>query len=177
MKNFALALVLVASTGCKGKDNATSAARPSEPARPTAPARGAIKLADLPDGWTRSDGPDGAAKLEYVAAVNETKFPVDNAVFSFDLGVVDDAAAPTDPAAYGEWQAGEMKDKVLKTEKLGDAVYFEFRGNHFQIVTTGGSKLLRCGGSLYRDKDYDQIPKIRDAALAQAKQLCATMRL
>jgi hypothetical protein len=203
-----LAIALVAVLGCKGKDEAAPTPRPAEPAAPApapapAPAEpaakpaepvaepakpsaptAAIKLAELPAGWDRTDEGD-TAKLEYVAATNETRFPVDNAMFTFTLGVVADAAAPKDAAAYGEWHAGQMKDKVLKTEKLGDATYFEFHGprdakeadRYFQVVTTAGGKLLHCGGSLYRDKDYNQIPKIRDAVIAQAKQLCASMKL
>ena len=185
-----LVIALVATLGCKGKDEP---APPAKPAAPTAPAeptgqapkateatptatQTTIKLADLPSGWERTDEADGTVKLELVAAANQTKFPVDNAVFTFTLGVVTDPGAPRDAAAYGEWHAVQMKDKVLKTEKLGDATYFELPGR-FEVVTSSGGKLLHCGGSLYRDKDYNQIPKIRDAAIAQAKQLCASMKL
>jgi len=199
-----LAIALVAVLGCKAKDEPAPPAKPAEPAvqapKPTEPAAApaaapaatpaakpvaTIALAPLPSGWERTDQADGSAKLELVAATNETKFPADNAVFTFTLGVVTDPGAPKDAAAYGEWHAGEMKDKVLKTEKLGDATYFEFHGprdakeadRYFVVVASAGGKLLRCGGSLYRDKDYNQIPKIRDAAIAQAKQLCASMKL
>ena len=36
---------------------------------------------------------------------------------------------------------------------------------------------VRCAGSLYRDKDYNKIPKVRDAALADAKKLCTSVTL
>jgi hypothetical protein len=193
MKHWMIALVAV--VGCakgKNKDKPVEQARPVEtapaeppkPAEPAAkpvepppsPAKAAIKLGELPSGWERSDEADGSVKLEYVAAVNDSKFPVDNAVFTFTVDQLP-AGASKDAAAYGDWLAGETKQKVIKTEKLSDGVYYEFESKDdksFQLVKTSG---VRCGGSLYRDADYNKIPKVRDAVLADAKKLCASASL
>jgi hypothetical protein len=165
----------VEATPAEPPKPAEPAAKPVEPP-PAAPAKAAIKLGDLPSGWDRSDEADGSVKLEYVAAVNDSKFPVDNAVFTFTIDQLP-AAAPKDAAAYGDWLAGETKQKVIKTEKLSDGVYYEFESKDdksFQLVKTSG---VRCAGSLYRDTDYNKIPKVRDAVLADAKKVCASASL
>src|SRR5690349_714493 len=120
MKHWMIALVAV--VGCtKGKNKdkpepveqakpvETAPAEPPKPAEPAAkpvepppaPAKPAIKLGELPSGWERSDEADGSVKLEYVAAVNDSKFPVDNAVFTFTVDQLP-ADAPKDAAAYGD---------------------------------------------------------------------------
>jgi hypothetical protein len=201
MKQLPILITVIALVACgKSKDTASDKTeKPTEPAKkpvdepkpepkkepeptkdiakaPDKAATVAIKLDELPTAWGREDAPDGTSKLEVVEGVNGSKFPVDNAVFSFTLGPVTGGNLPKDAAAYGEWHAGQTKTKVEKTEKLGDAVYYEFAAGHFAVVTTVNGTLVSCGGSLYRDKDYDQIPKVRAAVLAQAKKLCASMK-
>jgi len=166
-----------------GAAGSGSAASSGSAAPPTA----AIKFDELGAGWERTDEADGG-RLGYVAAVNDSKFPVDNAEFQFTFGPLDGFEGddlPTDPAKYGDWNALEMKTKVDKTEKIGDAHYFAFFGprdatdedKYFQVVKKLGDKLWLCGGSLYKGADYNKIPKVRDEVLANAKKICASMKL
>jgi len=163
-----------AMAGSDGSAGSGSAA----PAAPTA----AIKLDALPAGWDRADEADGG-KLETVVAVNQSKFPVDNAEFTFAFNPVVGDNLPTDPAKYGEWFALEMKTKVEKTEKIGDAHYFLFAGPRdakdadklWHVVKKVGDKLWWCGGDAYRNADYNKIPKERDKVIGEAKKICASM--
>jgi hypothetical protein len=205
MNKLSIALVLVAAVGCSKKESAdkpaakveeTKAEPPkaeppkaeppkAEPPKaepPKAPAMAAIKV-DLPAGWDRTEQADGTSTLEYVAGVNDSKFPVDNAVFKFAITPIEgDDTLPADPAEFGSWYAMNWKIKLNKTEKLGDAVFFEFSGpsgttpEDFTVVAKVNGKLVSCGGSVYRDADYNKIPKVRDEVIAQVKKICATMK-
>lgn len=161
-----------------GSADATGSAAGSGSAAATGPSA-AVKLDELPAGWERSDEADGG-KLETVVAVNDSKFPVDNAMFTFTFGPVTGDGAPTDPTKYGAWQAAQTKAKLDKAEAMGDAQYVTFSGpekgeKSFRVVKKLGDQLWSCGGSLYQDADYNKIPKVRDEAVAAAKKLCASM--
>lgn len=125
----------------------------------------------LPDGWV-----DSGLQLDHVEAVNESEFPADNAQFVFDYGL-DDPTMPKDPKEY---QAVLEKalggEKIVKDDKLPNGHYFE-TAHAFRYVIDAGDKRIHCGGSLYKDADYDKIAKVRDAAVANAKKLCASAKL
>jgi hypothetical protein len=193
--------VVVALCGCKksskpepaptpptGSDASAPATAPVDAAAAApvavdaaAPASAAIKLDHVPDDWTRTDEADGGT-LEGYAAVNESKYPVDNAQFTFQFGPSPDGA-PADPAKFGEWFALEMKTKIEKTENLGDATYYVFAGPKggdgdklWHVVKKLGDKLYQCGGPMYAAGDYKHIPKERAAMVATAKKICASMK-
>jgi hypothetical protein len=190
-----VAAALCAFVGCKKKqtenappaDKGTAVASGSAPAPDAAEAVNAdtgaaptagIKFDNLPESWERTDDADGG-KLENMVAVNDSKFPVDNALFTFTFKPVTAAGAPTDAAKYGEWHALATKTKVDKTENIGDAHYYAFADPvdpSWVVIKKVGDKLWQCGGSLYQDADYNKIPKIRDEQLALAKKICASMR-
>jgi hypothetical protein len=212
MRTISISLVtaVLAMSACKKKQNEpkaepaapTTAAKPVADPAPAPPAAApdttasadtiggsrsksptaTLKL-DLPDSWDRIDNDDGG-RLETYSAVNDSKFPVDNAVFTFEYGPAA-ASAPSDAAKFGEWHALEMKTKVDKTEVIGDATYYAFAGargakdgdKYWLVVKKVGDKLWQCGGSLYNDADYNKIPKERDEQLATAKKICASMKL
>ena len=208
MRTISISLVtaVLAISGCKKKQSEptvepaapTTAAKPvADPAPPAAAPTAsadtiggsrsksptaALKI-DLPESWDRIDNDDGG-RLETYAAVNDSKFPVDNATFTFEYGPAA-AGAPADAAKFGEWHALEMKTKVDKTEAIGDATYYAFAGlrgakdadKYWLVVKKVGDKLWQCGGSLYKDADYNKIPKERDQQLATAKKICASMKL
>ena len=189
-----VAVALCALVGCKKKqsdappEKVTAAAKPVADPAPAPPAAApgseksptaAVKL-DVPESWDRIDNDDGG-RLETYAAVNDSKFPVDNATFTFEYGPAA-AGAPSDAAKFGEWHALEMKTKVEKTEAIGDATYFAFAGDakdgkYWLVVKKVGDKLWQCGGSTYQDADYNKIPKVRDEHLAIAKKICASMKI
>jgi hypothetical protein len=150
-------------------------------AAPVSPSA-AIKLDNVPDDWNRTDEADGGT-LEGYAAVNQSKFPVDNAQFTFHFGPAPDGA-PAEPAKFGEWFALELKTKAEKTEKLGDATYYLFTGPKggdgdkvWHVVKLLGDKLYQCGGPTYAAGDYKHIPKESAAMVATAKKICASMKL
>jgi len=175
-----LALSFVTLVGCKGEDKAQTptpkpttpepAPTPTEvtPPTPTPPAPAPtpahdvskIKFTGAPEDWTVADG-----KIELFVAVNESKFPVDNATFQFQYGFED--SSPTTDADF------DKKSKVP-----GGALYESTKQKTFRYVLDNGSgPKIVCGGSLYRDTDYNKIPKERDAVIAKVKKVCATAKL
>jgi len=171
-----------------GKVNGVATAMPAGAvagggsAPPPASVSAAVKFGYLPGDWTRTDDA-GGGKLEYVAAVNQSDFPVDNAVFTFGFLPVSGEALPTKPAEYGSWWALQTKTKVNKTEKLGDAYCFEFPDPNpasneptFTVAVNVRGQVWQCGGTLYRDKDHNKIAKVRDKVIAEAKKICASMQ-
>lgn len=140
----------------------------------------------LPAGWTREDDEYGAAFVK-VVAVNESKFPVDNAEFRIRVAPITcDDECPTRGEDFGSYTAQTVKDSVKKTEPRGTAVYYEAvsknesdegvtydEGFYFAYIFNGAP--WTCGGSLYRDKDFDKIPKIRAAALKEATAICESI--
>ena len=207
---ISIVIALCAVGGCKKKQTekqaepapttpTTPAPKPVEPAPPVAAGSGsaidskdtiagsqsksptAVLKLDLPSSWDRIDNDDGG-RLETVIGVNDSKYPVDNAQFTFEYGPAADNA-PTDPSKYGEWHSLEMKTKVDKTGKIGDATYYAFFGprdakaddKYWSVVKKVGDKLWTCGGSLYKGGDMEKIPKERDKVIAEAKKICASM--
>jgi hypothetical protein len=172
-----VAVALCAVVGCKNKQadgppatgSAPATAVDAAAAAPVAidaaepvdavPASATIKL-DVPEGWDRMDEGDGGT-IELMVPTNETKFPVDNALFTFTFGPATGDGTPT--------------EKPVKTEKLGDATHYTF-AKSWLVVTKLGDKVWQCGGSDYKDADYNKIPKIRDEAVATAKKICASMK-
>ena len=129
----------------------------SETGSGSAPAAGPeITFADVPEGWEIGDG-----KGELAVGVNDSKFPVDNAVFVIEYGF---ETTPTDPKQYPT------------TKKLANGQYFENKESYRYVLDAGDKKIV-CGGSLYKDKDYNKIPKERDAAVAAAKKLCESAKV
>jgi len=68
-----------------------------------------------------------------------------------------------------EAQLSRARDRPARPPRL--------QADAFRFAIESGGKRLFCGGSLYKDKDYNQIPKIRDRSVAAAKQLCASVKL
>lgn len=133
-----------------------------------------IKFEKLPDGWE-----SGGGKLDTFEAVNESKFPVDNATFIFEYGL-DSKDLPADPKEYAAVleKSGAM-EKITKSEKTANGHYYE-SAHAFRYVVVAGDKRIHCGGPLYNDsahKDYDTIPKVREKVIADAKKICQTAKL
>ncbi len=131
-----------------------------------------IKFEKLPDGWEA-----GAGKLDTFEAVNDSKFPGgDNATFIFEYGL-DAKDLPVDPKEYAAVleKSGAM-EKVTKNEKTANGHYYESEGA-FRYVIVVGDKRIHCGGSLYKNDDYNTIPKVRDKVIAEAKKICQTAKL
>ncbi len=175
MKTRSLALVLVTFLGCSKKEEPAPAPAPKsttpEPAPAPAPTPAPpvpaaaddvskIKFTGAPEDWTVADG-----KIEFFVAVNESKFPVDNATFNFEYGY--ETKLPTVEADY------DKKSKVPGGMLLESTKNKTFR---FVLDNGTGPKIV-CGGSLYRDDDYNKIPKDRDAAIAKVKKVCASAKL
>lgn len=148
-----------------------SAAAPGSATPPVAPGP-KLTFGTVPEGWSPDEDP--ANRMTLVVAVNETKFPVDNALFSVDYGFEPDTA-PKDPTAYAAWLDKEQNFKVAKTEAVPRGHYFESK-DRFHYSLEHGNVRVFCGGSLYKDADYNKIPKIRDASVKAAKQLCASVK-
>ncbi len=130
-----------------------------------------IKFDKLPDGWEA-----GAGKLDTFEAVNDTKFPVDNATFIFEYGL-DAKDLPTDPKEYAAvLEKSGVLEKITKNEKTANGHYYE-SADAFRYVIVTGDKRIHCGGSLYKSEDYDKIPKVRDKVIAEAKKICQTAKL
>lgn len=128
-----------------------------------------IKFDKLPDGWQ-----SGAGKLDTFEAVNESKFPVDNASFVFEYAV-DAKDMPTDPKEYAAvLEKGGFK--VVKNEKTANGHYYESEDG-FRYVVVAGDKRIHCGGSLYKTDDYNKIPAVRDKVIAEAKKICQTAKM
>lgn len=127
-----------------------------------------ITFDKLPDTWQASGG-----QLDTYEAVNESKFPVDNASFIFEYGL-DAADMPADPKAYAA-VLDKAGMKVIKFEKTPNGHYFE-SDDAFRYVIVAGDRRIHCGGSLYKNDDYDKIPKIRDRVVGEAKRICQTAR-
>lgn len=134
----------------------------------------AIRFAESTEGWSRTDDAEGG-QLEHDA---------DGAIFTVKFRPVETDGEPApEPAAYGSWYSLQFKTKVDKTEKLGDAVYFEFFGPRdakpedktWEVVKKVNGVLWTCGGSRYLEEGYDEIPQVREVALAEAKKICASM--
>lgn len=179
MKTRFLALVLVTFLGCSKKEGSDVSPAPmpttpdpkpipAEPAPaptpappvPTADDVSKIKFTGAPEDWTVADG-----KIEFFVAVNESKFPVDNATFEFQYGF--ETKLPTVEADY------DKKSKVPGGMLLESTKTKTFR----YVLDNGTGPKIVCGGSLYRDTDYNKIPKERDGAIAQAKKVCASAKL
>jgi len=130
-----------------------------------------IKFDKLPDGWEAGEG-----KLDTFEAVNDSKFPVDNAVFVFEYGL-DAKDLPADPKAYiAVLEKSGVMEKVTKNEKTPTGHYYE-SADGFRYVIAAGDKRINCGGSLYKNEDYNKIPKERDAVIEKAKKICQTAKL
>lgn len=127
-----------------------------------------ITFDKLTDTWQASGG-----QLDTYEAVNESKFPVDNASFIFEYGL-DAADMPADPKAYAA-VLDKAGMKVIKFEKTPNGHYFE-SDDAFRYVIVAGDRRIHCGGSLYKNDDYDKIPKIRDRVVGEAKRICQTAR-
>ncbi len=128
-----------------------------------------IKFEKLPDGWEA-----GAGKLDTFEAVNDSKFPVDNASFVFEYAV-DPKDMPTDPKEYAA-VLDKGGFKVTKNEKTANGFYYESE-DAFRYVVVAGDKRLHCGGSLYKTDDYNKIPAVRDKVVAEAKKICQTAKM
>ena len=130
-----------------------------------------IKFDKLPDGWDA-----GAGKLDTFEAVNDSKFPVDNATFIFEYGL-DAKDLPADPKEYAAvLEKSGALEKVTKNEKTANGHYYE-SADAFRYVIVAGDKRIHCGGSLYKNDDYNKIPKVRDRVIAEAKKICQTAKL
>lgn len=128
-----------------------------------------VKFDKLPDGWQAGEG-----KLDTFEAVNESKFPVDNASFVFEYGV-EAKDMPTEPKEYAAILE-KSGFKAIKTEKTPTGMYFESEDS-FRYSVGSGDKRVYCGGSLYKSDDYNKIPAVRDKVIAEAKKLCQTAKL
>ena len=128
-----------------------------------------IKFDKLPDGWDA-----GGGKLDTFEAVNDSKFPVDNASFVFEYAL-EPKDMPTDPKEYAA-VLDKGGFKVTKNEKTANGHYYESE-DAFRYVVVAGDKRINCGGSLYKSDDYNKIPKVRDAVVAEAKKICQTAKL
>lgn len=128
-----------------------------------------IKFEKLPDGWEA-----GAGKLDTFEAVNDSKFPVDNASFVFEYAV-DPKDMPTDPKEYAA-VLDKGGFKVTKNEKTANGHYYESE-DAFRYVVIAGDKRLHCGGPLYKSDDYNKIPAVRDKVVAEAKRICQTAKM
>lgn len=125
----------------------------------------------LPDGWIAT-----GLQLDHVEAVNDSKFPADNAHYVFDYGL-DDPSMPKDPKEYlVVLEKALGGEKITKDDKLKNGHYYETAHN-FRYVIEAGDKRIHCGGSLYKDPDHDKIAKVRDAVVANAKKICASAKL
>ena len=128
-----------------------------------------IKFDKLPDGWEA-----GGGKLDTFEAVNDSKFPVDNASFVFEYAV-EAKDMPTDPKEYAA-VLDKGGFKVTKNEKTANGHYYESE-DAFRYVVVAGDKRIHCGGSLYKSDDYNKIPAVRDKVVAEAKKICQTAKL
>jgi hypothetical protein len=183
-------LIAVAMLGCSGGKKPADKPVVEAPAapKPDAPAPEAEKAPDpppveapkpaptvtfeaVPEGWTLDEEPN---RMTLVVAVNETKFPVDNALFRVEFGL-EDEAAPKDAKGYAAWLATAKSFQVTKTTKAKGGTYFESK-DAFRYALEVAGKRVWCGGSLYKNADYNKIPKIRDASVTAAKKLCAGVK-
>ncbi len=128
-----------------------------------------IKFDKLPDGWDAGEG-----KLDTYEAVNDSKFPVDNASFVFEYAV-DPKDMPTDPKEYAA-VLDKGGFKVTKNEKTANGHYYE-SADAFRYVVVAGDKRIHCGGPLYNSDDYNKIPEVRNRVVAEAKKICQTAKL
>ncbi|HEY5936956.1 MAG TPA: hypothetical protein VIU61_20040 [Kofleriaceae bacterium] len=180
-RTFTLALVLVSALGCGKKEETAPAAvakpttpeptpapaptpppapAPTPPPAPAADDVSKIKFTGVPEDWTAQDG-----KIEFFVAVNESKFPVDNATFEFEYGF--ETKLPTNE-----------KDFDKKSKTPGGALYESSKDKSWRYVLDNGTgPKIVCGGSGYRSDDYNKIPKERDAAIAKAKKVCASAKI
>jgi hypothetical protein len=165
----------IASPGSAGARSTPGGSAESIDAAPTAASgsRGPRAVfGKIPDGWSADEDPPNQMTL--LVGVNETKFPVDNALFSVRYGLEDADAPVKDPKEYAAWLDKKLKWKAIKTEAVPRGHYFESK-DEFRFWLDGQGVRVWCGGSLYKDADYNKIPKIRDQSVAAAKKLCATV--
>ncbi|MEO8705032.1 MAG: hypothetical protein ABI867_33575 [Kofleriaceae bacterium] len=137
------------------------------PAMPVA----VVAFGTVPEGWSMDDS---ATAMSLVVAVNQSKFPVDNAVFAVEFGLEEDAT-PKDAKAYAAWLGTTKSFKVTKTTAAPAGKYYESK-DAFRYALEVDGKRVWCGGSLYKTADYNKIPKDRDAAVTSAKKLCASVK-
>jgi hypothetical protein len=126
----------------------------------------------IPDGWSDDDEP---GQMSLVVGVNESKFPVDNALFRVRYGIEDGDAPVTDPKAYVAWLEKKHSFKAISFHQVPRGHYFEAKGE-FRVLLESDGVHVYCGGSLYKDGDYNKIPKVRDESVASAKKLCASVK-
>lgn len=120
--------------------------------------------------WGMDDG-DAPNHRVMIVGVNDSKYPVDNALFAIDFGI-EDKATPQDPKQYAAWLSKSKIFTPTKIEAVPRGHYFESK-DEFRYLLDGN---VWCGGSLYKDKDYNKIPKVRDQSVAAAKKVCASVK-
>jgi hypothetical protein len=182
MRNLMGIVVVVGALGACSKKTESPPAKTEpapapvkvEPAKAVepapAPAVPTVTFGTLPTGWTAEGG-----KLGVVVGVNDSKFPGDNAVFDFEYSLQPKGALPDDPAAHKEALA-KSGMKIVADRKVANGHYYE-SADHFRYFLEAGDQRISCGGSLYKNPDYNKIPKERDAAVAEAKKLCEGAKL